>query len=206
MSRSRGIPKTLFLQFLTHCRRSLPQCSQHPEVGYEAIFQADSETIRTLLKKPKNLRSDKLGFFGVLHTWGHDLAAYHPHVHFVVPGGGVSPDGSKWLQVKPDHLFHPLPAKGLYRKLFVEAIRKNVIERRRARLARITWHWIRNSGSTEHQRPPISENNDPQTRSSSGVRSTRTAKRHGTALARGSATKQISKRPGSSTGLLEQKI
>lgn len=92
--------------------------------GYEAIFQAGSQVIKTLLKNPKNLGSDKLGFFGVLHTWGRDLKDYHPHVHFVVPGGGVSPDGKEWLQVKPDRLFHPLPAKKLYKKLFVEAMKK----------------------------------------------------------------------------------
>jgi hypothetical protein len=95
----------------------------HPEVGYEAIFHAGSQTIRTLMAEPKNLGSEKVGFFGVLHTWGRDIKDYHPHVHFVVPGGGVSPDGSRWLQVKPDRLFHPLPAKKLYKKLFVEEIR-----------------------------------------------------------------------------------
>ena len=61
---------------------------------------------------------------GVLHTWGRDLKDYHPHVHFVVPGGGVSPDGSRWLQVNKDQLFHPQPAKMLYKKLFVEELRK----------------------------------------------------------------------------------
>lgn len=96
----------------------------HPEVGYAAIFEAGSETIRTLLKKPKNLGSDQLGFFGVLHTWGRDLKDYHPHVHFVVPGGGVSPDGAKWLQVNKDQLFHPQPAKMLYKKLVVAELRK----------------------------------------------------------------------------------
>ncbi len=49
---------------------------------------------------------------------------YHPHVHFVVPGGGVSDDGSRWIGVKTDKLFHPLPAKQLYKSLFVEEIRK----------------------------------------------------------------------------------
>ena len=57
-------------------------------------------------------------------TWGRDLKDYHPHVHFVVPGGGVSRDGSRWLQVKPDQLFHPAPAKALYKKLFVQELRK----------------------------------------------------------------------------------
>jgi hypothetical protein len=92
--------------------------------GYDAIFQAGSQTIRTLLKNPRNLGSDQIGFFGVLHTWGRDLKDYHPHVHFVVPGGGVSKDGQRWLQVKPDRLFHPLPAKRLYKKLFVESLKK----------------------------------------------------------------------------------
>jgi hypothetical protein len=96
----------------------------HPEVGYQAIFAAGSETIRTLLKNPKNLGSDQVGFFGVLHTWGRDLKDYHPHVHFVVPGGGVSPDGSQWRQVPPGQLFHPQPAKMLYKKLFVEQLRQ----------------------------------------------------------------------------------
>jgi hypothetical protein len=62
----------------------------HQKEGYDAIFQAGSQTIQTLLKNPRNLGSDNLGFFGALHTWGRDLRTYHPHVHFVVPGGGVS--------------------------------------------------------------------------------------------------------------------
>ncbi len=92
--------------------------------GYDAIFDAGSQTIRTLLKNPHYLGSEKIGFFGALHTWGRDLRSYHPHVHFVVPGGGVSPDGKQWLQVPADKLFHPLPALGLYKKLFVKAIKK----------------------------------------------------------------------------------
>ena len=92
--------------------------------GYEAIFSAGSQTIRTLLGNDKNLGSDRTGFFGVLHTWGRDPKDYHPHVHFVVPGGGVSRDGSKWLQVRPGKLFHPQPAKMLYKKYFVQALRK----------------------------------------------------------------------------------
>jgi len=95
----------------------------HQKAGYDAIFQAGSRTIKTLLAGDKNLGSDEVGFFGVLHTWGRDLKDYHPHVHFVVPGGGVSRDGSRWLQVKPDQLFHPQPAKMLYKKFFVEALR-----------------------------------------------------------------------------------
>jgi hypothetical protein len=101
----------------------LPKCAKHFEQRISRQ-QRLGQTIRTLLANPKNLGSEKVGFFGVLHTWGRDLKDYHPHIHFVVPGGGVSPDGSKWLQVNQDQLFHPLPAKKLYKKLFVEAIGK----------------------------------------------------------------------------------
>ena len=97
---------------------------RNQKAGYEAIFKAGSRTIRTLMNNDKNLGSDRIGFFGVLHTWGRDLKDYHPHVHFVVPGGGISRDGKRWLQVKPDQLFHPLPAMKLYKKLFVEQLRK----------------------------------------------------------------------------------
>ena len=76
------------------------------------------------MKNPKNLDSDKTRFFGVLHTWGRDLKDYHPHVHFVVAGGGVTRDGSKWKQVKPGQLFHPQPAKMLFKKLLTQQIRK----------------------------------------------------------------------------------
>ncbi|GAB5486184.1 MAG: hypothetical protein Pars93KO_26180 [Parasphingorhabdus sp.] len=101
-----------------------PLLRANPEAGYAAIFDAGSKTIRDLLGNPKNLGSNHLGFFGVLHTWGRDLKDYHPHVHFVVPGGGVANDRSTWLQVKRDQLFHPLPAKRRYKKHFVEEIRK----------------------------------------------------------------------------------
>jgi hypothetical protein len=118
------LPVQHFVVTFTVPKELRPLLRANPEAGYAAIFKAGSETIRTLLGNPKNLGSQKLGFFGVLHTWGRDLKDYHPHVHFVVPGGGVGPDGSKWLQVNQDQLFHRLPAKRLYKKLFVEEIRK----------------------------------------------------------------------------------
>ena len=65
---------------------------RHQRVVYAALFQASSEALRTLAADPKYVGTDRLGFFGVLHTWGRTLE-YHPHVHYVVPGGGLSADG-----------------------------------------------------------------------------------------------------------------
>ena len=56
-------------------------------VGYQAIFDAGSGTVRKLATNPRFIGTSKIGFFGVLQTWGRDLQTYHPHVHFLVPGG-----------------------------------------------------------------------------------------------------------------------
>jgi Putative transposase/Transposase zinc-binding domain len=81
----------------------------HQRVVYAALFEASSEALRTLAADPKFVGTDRLGFFGVLHTWGRTLE-YHPHVHYVVPGGGLSADGSRWLPSRADFL---VPAKAL---------------------------------------------------------------------------------------------
>jgi hypothetical protein len=65
--------------------------------------------LRALAADPKYIGTDRLGFFGVLHTWGRTLE-YHPHVHYVVPGGGLSADGDRWLASRADFL---VPVKAL---------------------------------------------------------------------------------------------
>jgi hypothetical protein len=75
----------------------------HQRVVYAALFEASGEALRALAADPKFVGTDRLGFFGVLHTWGRTLD-YHPHVHYVVPGGGVSADGARWLPSRPNFL------------------------------------------------------------------------------------------------------
>ena len=81
----------------------------HQRVVYAALFEASSEALRALAADPKYVGTDRLGFFGVLHTWGRTLE-YHPHVHYVVPGGGLSADGDRWLPSRADFL---VPVKAL---------------------------------------------------------------------------------------------
>jgi Putative transposase/Transposase zinc-binding domain len=81
----------------------------HQRLVYAALFEASSEALRTLAANPKFVGTDRIGFFGVLHTWGRTLD-YHPHVHYVVPGGGVSEDGSRWLPSRADFF---VPEKAL---------------------------------------------------------------------------------------------
>ena len=103
--------------------RALLRANQ--KAGYGAIFNAGQQTIRALLKNPKHLGSDRVGFFGALHTWGRDIKDFHPHVHFVVPGGGVSADGSRWLQTPAGFLFPAKAAAAFYKQQFVELLRQS---------------------------------------------------------------------------------
>jgi putative transposase/transposase-like zinc-binding protein len=64
---------------------------QNQTVVYDILFRAASETLRVIAADPEHLGAE-IGFFGVLHTWGQNLL-HHPHIHFLVPGGGIAPDG-----------------------------------------------------------------------------------------------------------------
>jgi hypothetical protein len=72
---------------------------QNQTVVYDILFRAASETLRTIAADPEHLGAE-IGFLGVLHTWGQNLL-HHPHIHFLVPGGGIAPDGESWIACRP---------------------------------------------------------------------------------------------------------
>ncbi len=76
-----------------------PIALQNPRAVYGLLFQAAADTLRQVAADPKHLGAE-IGFLAVLHTWGQNLQL-HPHVHCVVPGGGLSPDGSRWVPCRP---------------------------------------------------------------------------------------------------------
>lgn len=82
----------------------------HQRDGYRCLFDSGAQSIRDVGAATKSLRGCQLGFFGVLHTWGRDPAVYHPHIHFVVPGGGVKLDeagkGICWQSTPKNFLFY----------------------------------------------------------------------------------------------------
>ena len=94
----------------------------HQRECYNALFAASSATIRVLAADPKYVGSANCGFFGVLHTWGRDVG-YHPHAHYVVPGGAVSEDGSTWLSSRADFFIPVRAASLIYRAKFRDAMR-----------------------------------------------------------------------------------
>ena len=118
------LPVPYYLVTVTVPERLRKVVRANQQVCYQAIFDSGSQTIRQLGSGPRFIGTDRLGFFGVLHTWGRDPLVYHPHVHFVVPGGGVSADGSRW-QAGPENFLLPEKAASIvYRAKFRDAMRQ----------------------------------------------------------------------------------
>jgi Putative transposase/Transposase zinc-binding domain len=82
------------------------------------LFRATAETLRTIAADPQHLGAE-IGFFAVLHTWGQTLV-HHPHLHCVVPGGGLSPDGTRWVACRPGFLLPVRVLSRLFRRLFLQ--------------------------------------------------------------------------------------
>jgi len=95
---------------------------QNKKLLYDILFHASAEALRTIAADPKHLGAE-IGFLTILHTWGQNLL-HHPHVHCVVPGGGLSPDGSRWIGCRPGFFLPVRVLSRLFRRLFLEALRK----------------------------------------------------------------------------------
>lgn len=95
---------------------------QNKEVVYGILFQATAEALKTIAADPKHLGAE-IGFFAVLHTWGQNLQ-HHPHLHCVVPGGGVSSDGQRWISCRPGFFLPVRVLSRLFRRLFLESLQK----------------------------------------------------------------------------------
>jgi hypothetical protein len=93
------LPIEYFHVVFTVPERIAPLALQNKRVLYKILFRAASETLLTIAADPKRLGA-KIGFLAVLHTWGQNLL-HHPHLHCVVPGGGISPDGRRWVACRP---------------------------------------------------------------------------------------------------------
>lgn len=90
---------------------------QNKAVVYDLLFRTASETMMTIAADPRHLGA-RIGIAAVLHTWGSAMT-HHPHVHMIVPGGGVSLDGSRWISARPT-FFLPVRVLGkLFRRLFL---------------------------------------------------------------------------------------
>ena len=87
---------------------------------YGALFKAAAETLTTIAADPKHLGA-RIGLTAVLHTWGSALT-HHPHLHCIVPGGGISLDGSHWVACRPGFFLPVRVLSRLFRRLFLEKL------------------------------------------------------------------------------------
>lgn len=97
-----------------------PVALQNPRLVYGALFRAAAEGLSELAADPRHLGAG-VGFLAVLHTWGQTLAL-HPHVHCVVPGGGLTPDGRRWVSRRPGYVLPVRPLGRLFRGKFLAAL------------------------------------------------------------------------------------
>jgi hypothetical protein len=93
---------------------------QNKAVVYDLLFRTGADTLLTIAADPKHLGA-RIGLTAVLHTWGSALT-HHPHVHIVVPGGGLSPDGSRWIACRPGFFLPVRVLSRLFRRLFLDRL------------------------------------------------------------------------------------
>ena len=93
---------------------------QNKAVIYDLLFKASAETMITIAADPEHLGA-RIGVLSVLHTWGSALT-HHPHVHMIVPGGGIAPDGKRWIACRPGFFLPVRVLSRLFRRLFLQKL------------------------------------------------------------------------------------
>ena len=93
---------------------------QNKAVVYDLLFKAAAETTLTIAADPKHLGA-RIGITAVLHTWGSAMT-HHPHVHMIVPGGGISPDGTRWISSRPNFFLPVRVLSKLFRRLILDKL------------------------------------------------------------------------------------
>jgi putative transposase/transposase-like zinc-binding protein len=97
-----------------------PIAYQNKAVIYDLLFRTAAETLLTIAADPRHLGA-RIGATAVLHTWGSAMT-HHPHVHMIVPGGGISLDGTRWVPCRPGFLLPVRVLSRLFRRLFLAGI------------------------------------------------------------------------------------
>ena len=93
---------------------------QNKAAVYGLLFKAAARTLSAIAADPRHLGAE-IGLTAVLHTWGQKLD-HHPHIHCIVPGGGISPDGTRWISCKPGFFLSVRVLSRLFRRLFLEGL------------------------------------------------------------------------------------
>jgi len=102
--------------------RLTPLVLQNKKILYDLLFRTSAETLLEVARDPRHLGAE-IGFFSVLHTWSQKLTA-HPHVHCVVPAGGLSPDHTRWIRSRDNYFLPKKVLQKVFRGKFVDALKE----------------------------------------------------------------------------------
>jgi hypothetical protein len=119
----RILPTDYFMLTFTMPEQIRPFCRANQKVAYAAMFKAASGAIRKLAMDPRHIGTDLPGFSGILHTWGRTMP-YHPHLHFIVPAGGLSKNRQEWIPAGNTFYLPVRPLSKIFRAKFKDEIRK----------------------------------------------------------------------------------
>jgi len=93
--------------------------------AYSAFFKASSKALKKLIADPKYIGGDLPGFLGVLHTWGRQLQ-YHPHIHFIVPGGALCKESKNWKKASKGFLVPDYALSKIVRGIFHDEMKREI--------------------------------------------------------------------------------
>jgi Putative transposase/Transposase zinc-binding domain len=116
------LPVPYFHLFFTLPSALGPLALQNPRVIYGLLLQAAAQTLLEVAANPKHLGAE-IGFLAVLHTWGQNLM-HHPHVHCVVPAGGIAPDGLRWIRCRNDFFLPVRVLSRVFRGMFISGLKQ----------------------------------------------------------------------------------
>jgi len=117
------LPAPYFLVTFTLPQPLREWMRSHPKTGCDLLFETSAQALQDLAANPKYLGSS-LALLGILHTWSRTLI-YHPHIHYLVPGGGLSLDQRQWMPAKETFLLPVYPLSDHFRHLFYQALQKH---------------------------------------------------------------------------------
>jgi hypothetical protein len=135
------LPTSYFLVTFTLPEALRQWMRSHPKAGYDLLFQTSAQALQDLARNPKRIGAS-LAMLGILHTWSRTLI-YHPHIHYLVPGGGLSLDQRQWVPAKGKFLLPVFPLSDHFRHLFYQALQKHHSDELRG-LPRKIWkqRWV----------------------------------------------------------------
>jgi hypothetical protein len=120
---NKQVPGQHFMITFTLPEEIRPIARQNQKAVYKAFFKASSQALKKLAEDKHFIGTNLPGFTGVLHTWGRQLQ-YHPHIHYIVAGGGLSEDRSDWIPSRKDFFIHEKPLSIIFRAIFMKEMKK----------------------------------------------------------------------------------